>query len=177
MKIGFEGIGNWVDKLTSSTSANDDPDPAFREYHQAIRLRPKDAEAYVRRALAYLKAGKMEQTIQDLDQAIQLNPGHAEAYLKRGITLAESKNYPAAVRDFDKVASLQPNEAEAYWRRALAYVELGQDQQAIRDTDRAVQLQASEPQAFIAAPEIGVDQVRPKLDCSSQIADGLLVFL
>ena len=60
MGLDFERFGNWVGKITSPSSlpANDDPAPAFREYNEAVRLRPKDAEPYYKRALAYAKADK-----------------------------------------------------------------------------------------------------------------------
>src|SRR5260370_33460675 len=101
MGIGFARIGNWMEKLTSpsAANANDDADPAFREFNEAVRLRPKDATPYFQRASAYLKAKKAARAIQDLDQAIQINPAYFQAYLKRGIANAGWTNFPAAVGD------------------------------------------------------------------------------
>src|SRR5262249_20499438 len=85
MGLSFESIGNWVDKIASSGPSNEDPDPAFRNYHHAIRLKPKDPEAHYQRAMAYVKAGKFARAAADLDQVIQLKPDHVQAYLQRGM--------------------------------------------------------------------------------------------
>ena len=63
MGISFERFGSWVDKIASSGPSNEDPDLAFRNYHQAIRLKPKDPDAHYQRAMAYLKAGKMARAV------------------------------------------------------------------------------------------------------------------
>ena len=52
MGISFERFGSWVDKIASSGPSNEDPDLAFRNYHQAIRLKPKDPDAHYQRARA-----------------------------------------------------------------------------------------------------------------------------
>src|SRR6266581_943113 len=100
MESTFKRFGSWVGQIASSAATNEDPDPAFQEFHQAIRLKPKDPEAYYKRGLAYLKADKNKQAVVDFDQAILLKPDFAQAHLQRGIARAQLKNYPQAVRDF-----------------------------------------------------------------------------
>jgi tetratricopeptide (TPR) repeat protein len=68
----------------------------------AIRLDPKDADAYCDRGFAYGKQGKLDEAIVDLNKAIRLEPKSGLAYSGRGLAYAEKGEYSRAVADFYK---------------------------------------------------------------------------
>ena len=70
MANSLKRFGSWVGQIATSAATNEDPDPAFREFHQIIHLRPKDPESYYRRGLAYSKAEKNKQAVVDFDEHI-----------------------------------------------------------------------------------------------------------
>ena len=88
----------------------DTQDPAVELVAQlmakAIRLKPKYAEAYLDRALAYGDLGQNERAIQDFSTAISLSPDNGEAYLFRGMSYLEQKKYFWGYRDAKKASEL-----------------------------------------------------------------------
>jgi tetratricopeptide (TPR) repeat protein len=104
---------DWAAKLKSSLGSTDDADPALRDFNQAVRLKPNDAEAYYNRGTAYSQLGKYPEAAQDFEKAIQLKPDYLAAYLGRGLARAKLGDHTAAVRDFDRAILLQPDEAKA----------------------------------------------------------------
>ena len=79
---------------------------AIRDFDEAIRLNPQDAEAYNIRGLLYRYRGQHERAIGDYDEAIRLNPQHANAYYNRGITYSLIGKSIKAERDFAKAKEL-----------------------------------------------------------------------
>ena len=51
-----------------------DHDKAIADFTEAIRLNPKDAEAYYSRGGAYGEKGDYDKAIADFTEAIRLNP-------------------------------------------------------------------------------------------------------
>ena len=62
-----------------------DNDQAFADYNEAIRLEPKNAIAFYRRGLAYMRKGDDDRAIADYNEALRLNPTYTPAFCKRGI--------------------------------------------------------------------------------------------
>ena len=60
-------------------------DKAIAHYSEALRLNPKDADAYYNRGIAWERRGEYDKAIADYSEAIRLNPNYADAYYNRGI--------------------------------------------------------------------------------------------
>ena len=54
-------------------------DRAIRDYDEAIRLKPDDADAYKNRGVAYNNKGDRAAAARDLERALQLNPAEPQA--------------------------------------------------------------------------------------------------
>ena len=65
---------------------------AMKDLNRAIKIDPKNAEAYDGRGQAYAKSGDPVKANTDFDKAIELNPKMASAYRHRG------ENYKALVK-------------------------------------------------------------------------------
>jgi lipoprotein NlpI len=63
---------------------------AIADYSDAIRLDPEDPQSYFNRALAYLYAGSLPQSLADLDQSSKLDPKNAYVALWREIVASRS---------------------------------------------------------------------------------------
>ena len=100
-------------------------DKAIADYTEAIRLDPKDAEAYCNRGLAYGNKGDYDKAIADYTEAIRLNPKYAEAYYNRGMTYASKGEYDKAIADYTEAIRLDPKYAEAYYSRGVGLREQG----------------------------------------------------
>src|SRR5437870_1440211 len=67
-----------------------------QRFGQAIRLNPKDAEAYYNRGNAYRRLKQDPAALNDYSAAIKLNPDDARSYTNRGSILFDARRYEAA---------------------------------------------------------------------------------
>ena len=74
--------------------------------NQAIRLNPKDADAYNNRGIVRKKLGDKQGAVEDDTQAIRLNPKDALAYYNQGNTRGELGDKPGALADLQQAAKL-----------------------------------------------------------------------
>ena len=81
-------------------------DKAIATYARMIKRKPKDANAYFNRGLAYKNAGLADRALADYDTAIRLDPSHHKAYLDRGNIRYQRGFYGAAIRDYMKALGL-----------------------------------------------------------------------
>jgi hypothetical protein len=66
--------------------AKRDYDAAIAAFSEAIRLDPKDADAYLERAMAYMEKGEQEKTEEDIVQAMRCRYTQQRNWLPEGAT-------------------------------------------------------------------------------------------
>src|SRR5262249_22151810 len=62
---------------------------ALNDFNHALRLAPRNADAYVARAKTCQVKGELAQALQDYNRALQLDPHYVDAYNNRGCLLAD----------------------------------------------------------------------------------------
>lgn len=75
---------------------------------EAIEKSPEFPWPYSLRGVAYMKKGRYEDSIADLDTAIRLDPGFAQAYTNRAITKIRMGDVGGAERDINKSLEIAP---------------------------------------------------------------------
>ncbi len=123
-------------------------DRAIADYNQAIKLNPKDAEAFNNRGVAYGYKGEYDRAIADYNQAIKLNPQLAEAFNNRGIAYYDKGEYDRAIADYNQAILLNPKDAEAFNNRGVAYRKKGEYDRAIANYNQAILLNPKLAEAF-----------------------------
>ncbi len=81
-------------------------DAAVATYTRIIQRKPKNADAYFNRGLAYKNVGQTEQALSDYEAAIELDPAHRKAYFDRANILYDQGHYGDAVRAYVKALQL-----------------------------------------------------------------------
>jgi Flp pilus assembly protein TadD len=81
---------------------------ALREVSRAITMRPRMAEAYNVRGLAFTRINRDREALVDFNKAIELNPLLALAYQGRGIAKVKLKDPAGALKDFRRAVELSP---------------------------------------------------------------------
>ena len=140
---------------------NRDFEAAVAAYTEAIRLAPKDAEAYHGLARtyynksaryniargAYFNKDDSEKAISYDTQAIQLNPNFAEAYrlrayayLVRAEFFGQLAAYQKAISDFTESIRVNPRLAKTYYDRGVVYQKTGSLDKALEDFNEAIRL-------------------------------------
>jgi len=135
---------------------------AIIEYDRAVKLRPKYAAAYYRRAETYMKLRQLYDAIADYERYINLTPpGASEARYKIGRAHIESGKemlmvgglHYQAIEEFTMAIQADPGESEFHIIRSNAYYNKGYYKKAIEDLDKAIQLS---PHNFRAFRERGI---------------------
>jgi tetratricopeptide (TPR) repeat protein len=109
------------------------------------------ALAYHYRGVEYLKTGRYDEAIADLDQAIMLEPVKLPtAYSDRGIAYRKKGDYAKAIADYTQAIRLWPDWHDWYLNRGLAYAANNQYADAIADFGRALYYRPELPTAYIA---------------------------
>ena len=117
-----------------------DAPTAIAAFTRAIKIVPKDEEAFNGRGIALRQLGNFEQSLHDLDQAIQINPGEKDHYLQRGLTYLEMNDLAHALADFTQVSRLAPNSPMGYRYLGQVYLDTGDCDKAISAFTQAIVL-------------------------------------
>jgi tetratricopeptide (TPR) repeat protein len=107
---------------------------------EAIRLDPKNAEAYKVRANAASRSGDHKRAISDATEAIRLDANRTRAYAARGSAYNGLGEWERAIADFDETLSRQPDSSWPLALRSFAYQSKGDYDRALADIDRAIDL-------------------------------------
>ena len=130
-------------------------DQAVRHFTEEIWRDPKDAGAYTKRGVAFLRRGiaygqrsDYDQAIQDFTEAIRLNPRNGDAYINRGIGFVRKGDYDRGIQDFTEVIRVDPKSADAYRKRGSAYTLKKDYDQAIQDFTEAIRIDPNDATAY-----------------------------
>ena len=95
---------------------------AIEQILEAIRIFPEYLEAHLELGNIFLKAGRFEQAIAELDRAREIDPNNERAYQSFGLVLMKQKNYAVAVLVFGEAARLNPTNPMNELMRATALI-------------------------------------------------------
>ncbi len=116
-------------------------DLSIRDYSEALKLDPKNVNAYIFRGNAYKNQGNYEQALGDYNSALAIDPKSAYAYKGRADTYEAKRDYDLVIKDCTKAIALSPNYAKAYNLRGSAYNLKNNHKKAITDFSKAIELQ------------------------------------
>jgi len=114
-------------------------DKAIAAYTEAIRLNPRNSDAYVNRGVVYAKKRDYDKAIADYNEAIRLSPTDADAYNNRGTAYHRKGDYEKSIADITEAIRLKPS-ASSYYNRADTYDDKGDYDKAIADYTEAIRL-------------------------------------
>ena len=137
---------------------------AEREFVEAVRLAPDNAEyhGWLARSLSALE--KREQALAEAERALQLDPNCAVAYFVRG---REQEDQDRAIQEYTRAIELAPTFADAYHNRGRGYRLKGDYDRAIQDLSRAIELDPKNASAYANRS----DAYQLKGDTENYVAD------
>lgn len=111
-------------------------DEAASEYHQAIRLNPRMADAY--RNLGFLMwTGRQFQSAREaLRRAVELSPDDSFAHYYLGRVLLDEQNYAPAIHELDASHVPLPLDTDFSIQLAGAYIAVGRGEEARKSLAR-----------------------------------------
>jgi Tfp pilus assembly protein PilF len=126
--------------LAALLQARGDVAGSYRQFSEAVRLRPGDAAANNGLGAALLAAGRTPQAIPFLQTALKTRPGYFDAHYNLGNALAAGGDFAGALEQFRAAVKLRPQDADAEANLGSALAETGNVQEARRHFERALQL-------------------------------------
>jgi Tfp pilus assembly protein PilF len=91
-----------------------DVDRKIDELSRAIKLNPRDGDAYRSRGLLYGRKEADDRALSDFNSALSLNPNDARSYAFRALVWQRKGENKRAVADFDNAIDLDPANAAVY---------------------------------------------------------------
>ena len=122
---------------------------AIKDYTEAIKLKPDDADTYIHRGWAKEKCNDYSGAIEDFTQAIKLNPNDASTFNARGWAKQNNSDYTGAIEDFTQAINLNLNDAYVFNNRAAVKEILGDYADAIDDYSEAIKLKPDDYYAYL----------------------------
>ncbi len=121
-------------------AAKGDHDRAIADYDAAIRLSPRNGDAFYNRGGAWGNKGDHDRAIADYDAAISLNPKDPAAYNGRAFERVAKGDYARAISDYDTAIQLDPKSAGALLARGRARYYSGDYLRAVSDLEQSLTL-------------------------------------
>jgi len=84
--------------------------PAEKTYQEAIKLNPRNTDAYAALGWLYMRERKYPQAKEMFQQAANLNSSNSRAYFGLGVLYQSSGEYTQAKKAFEKAISLDPGD-------------------------------------------------------------------
>lgn len=113
---------------------------AEREARSALGADPRDDEAYVLLARAYLGSGDWERALDASQQCVNASPRRGYAHYLVGFSLQCMGRHADATTPLREAVSLEPQFARYHARLALAYAEAKEPEQAVQSVERALEM-------------------------------------
>jgi len=113
---------------------------ALVECGKAIRLDPRNPNAYYWRGRVYIRTGELDPALEEFRAAVNLNPDFREAHDHLGWLYSRKNRLDEALFHLSRSIELNPTNAWAYHQRALVFQRKGQMEKALEDAKRACDL-------------------------------------
>jgi tetratricopeptide (TPR) repeat protein len=128
-------------------------DDAIREFTEALRVDPRNAEAYLGRGLAFFAKGFPDTALADFGQAILYDPMNADAFFHRASAHFTLENEILAIRDCTAAIRWNSEASAAYVLRAKSYLRDGQLERARADIEESERHGVADAESLFAALE------------------------
>jgi tetratricopeptide (TPR) repeat protein len=124
----------YIDKA-SKCSKSEDLSGAIINYSLAIKINPKNAEAFYKRARHVEDLHTWKDALSDYDKAIELDPNFTSAIVNRGALRDDNEDHKGAIEDYNKVISI--NKKDDKDNLTMAYRNRGNSKYNLKDTKGA----------------------------------------
>ncbi|MBQ1509404.1 MAG: tetratricopeptide repeat protein [Selenomonadaceae bacterium] len=128
-----------LDAMGQEAFLEGDYQRAVEQFSAAIEEQ-ESYDAYLHRAIAWMKQDSGSEAEADLSRLTELYPDVAEPYHQRGICRGIMGKYNAALEDFTKAIEMEPKNAVLYCDRGYTYACKKNFPAAVEDYTRALEL-------------------------------------
>jgi lipoprotein NlpI len=152
-------------------AAKGELDRAIADYDTAIRINPRNSDAFFNRGSAWGNKGDHDRAIADYDAAIRFNPKDPAPYNGRAYEHAAKGDYDRAIADYDTAIQLDPKLPVTLLARARVRYYNGDFLRAISDLEQSLKLDLNEYTAlwlYLARKGAGAAEAEELLDSETR---------
>ncbi|MFC2096426.1 tetratricopeptide repeat protein [Bacteroidota bacterium] len=120
----------------------------------AIKKNSDYPQFYLTRGIVYIKKGKYEDAIEDLNRALDLSQGlnnknfENKIYINRGAAYQKLMQNDAALNDYSKAIQLNDDNPDVYLYRGFLYYQRNDHPEALEDFNVVIELDPENPFAY-----------------------------
>jgi len=146
--------------LSRASEAYDRQDwkEAAKDYGEALKLEPNDADAFARLGIAYQGLGMLDQAANALNQALLLKPDLPDVGILLAFTEVRQGHYPEAVpwleKGFDDPNTDPPLRLRAGERLVDLCFSLGREDEGLRSLQKLKELAPDDPDVLYTASKV-----------------------
>jgi Flp pilus assembly protein TadD len=113
-------------------------DDAIREFREALRIKPNDADNHNNLGTVLRQKGKVDEAISEYRLALQIKPSLAEAHYNLGLALLQKGKPALAIDQYEEALQIEP--ANTKVQNNLAWLLATCADASLRDGKKAVEL-------------------------------------
>ena len=113
---------------------------AIAEYEKALRLDPRNPEAWFWRGRSFLIQKDLDRALADFENTLRLNPGHASAHDNMAWAFIQKGERDRAIHHLTQAIRLKPDNAWALYNRGRLLFQKGEKDRALADAQKACDL-------------------------------------
>ncbi len=144
--------------LTVRATLSEDPQAALKDLDDAIRLNPRNVDAWRARGIAYLAAGRVDDAMKQFEQIIQLKPDDPSAHQALAQALAQQKQYDQALAHLDQVIESNPAAPIPRLLRAQIRIQTGNADGAVEDLNEVIKHYPKNVPALLLRAQLRIGQ-------------------
>jgi tetratricopeptide (TPR) repeat protein len=134
---------------------------ALTEYEEAVKLDPKDDEAYYQMALVYFRQGTphdVELAHMALQKVVKINSSRVDARVQLAQLYFLAGQADQAGQQADAILAINPVHADAHLIKGLSLVAEGRTQNGIAELRKAIELDPQKPTGYIELARVYAQQ-------------------
>ncbi len=121
-----------------------DPEEALQDFEEAVRIYPEfpviHGKFNVGRGTALLRAGRIDEAVEDLERALRLTQRHQEGLYNLGLAYAKQERWEEAEGAYRKALALNLEDADVHNSLSFVLRQQGRSQEALAAADEAIRL-------------------------------------
>ncbi|GAA5880681.1 hypothetical protein JCM3774_002793 [Rhodotorula dairenensis] len=137
-----------------------DAEGALADLDEATRVKPDNAQSWVKKASVHMELGKPDEAMGDFDRALEIDPENADVFYHRGQVYFITGEFDRAIQEYRRSSELDPSYIFCHIQLAVAQYKAGSTQKALVLFDRLVEKNPRNADVYNYYGELLLDQQR-----------------